>query len=108
MPTKKDRTSDGFLTVAALRKGAVEQQAWREDLVTHVTILSMIDRGQDQPPMYRVNHRAYAVVADKNLLLAQEDVIFDDVRKARNLFKRLRKHPPTGTIAPMQERIGPW
>lgn len=105
---KKDRTSDGFLTVAALRRGAVEQQAWKDDGVTHVTIISLIDRGKDQPPMYRVNHRAYAVVVEQNILMAQEDVIFDDIRKARNHFKRLRKHPPDKTIDPMNERIGPW
>lgn len=90
-----NRTTSGFLTVAALKAGEVEQQAWTVGPTTHITTIKMIRPHPN--PLFRLEHTlAYVnVVGEVETHLVIE--LFVDVNPARNLFRKLRNSPPSST-----------
>lgn len=90
----KLRTSDGFLSVVALKAGGIEQQSWTEGGITHYTELTLF-REQPEPPLYRVKHTAFSTLEGKKYVVASSNDLYDDVRRARNQFRKLRNTPPT-------------
>lgn len=90
---KKERNADGFLTVAALSHGGVEQQAWRDGDYTHIVKMSRLRPVPPDPVLYRVEHR---LVHHGATIRATSHVeLTPDLHEARQMFTDLRTDPPT-------------
>lgn len=85
-----NRTTDGFLSVTALKAGGLDQQAWTVGTTVHTTTLSMIRPHPN--PLFRVVHLQVTPPAAVSIETVE---LFVDVRLARNLFRKLRNSPPS-------------
>lgn len=88
------RTSDGFLTVRALRKGEVDTLGWKQGKDVHLARLTLF-REKPEPPLFRVEHHIVHNPDDAEAWQEVHRELFDDVRIARRHFAKLRKAAPT-------------
>lgn len=88
-----ERTSDGFLTVKALRAGGVDTLGWKKDHDVHLVRLTLF-RAKPPPPLFRVEHHIVHHPDDEEAWQEVHRELFDDVGRARRYLLHLRKKPP--------------
>lgn len=93
--SKRDthRTSDGYLTVRALKKGEVDTVSWKVGSDVHVVRLSL-HRARPYPALYQVEHTIIHHVQTDSPFTEANRELFDDVRLARNKLHKLRRTAP--------------
>lgn len=101
MPSEREthRTSDGFLTVRALRSGAVDTLGWKQGTDVHLARLILF-RELPEPPLFRVEHHIVHNPDDSEAWQEVHRELFDDVRKARRHLSSLRKNAPSTYTEP--------
>lgn len=85
MTTAPVRTTGGFLKPQALRDGYVEQAIWREGTTVHNVTLHL----DTASGMYIVRHSSRVEPAGTPATLEQR---FDELRKARKVFRTESRH----------------